>query len=143
YSILTIGDGLISQIPALFISICAGMIVTRVSSDEAESNVGSDIGAQILSQPRAFLIGSVVMLGFGVIPGMPTATFLVLSAVVGILGYTFMRGERKVVDAKTGKVTTVSAMDTGGPAPAARKAAEPEPDAFTPTVPLLLDVPAA
>ena len=53
YSILTIGDGLISQIPALFISICAGMIVTRVTSDEGgASNVGSDIGAQILSQPQ-------------------------------------------------------------------------------------------
>ncbi|MGV3653865.1 MAG: FHIPEP family type III secretion protein, partial [Noviherbaspirillum sp.] len=143
YSILTIGDGLISQIPALFISICAGMIVTRVSADEGEeSNVGSDIGAQILSQPRAFLIGSVVMLGFGLIPGMPTVTFLMLSAVVGLLGYTFLRGERKVVDAKTGKVTTVSAMDTGGPAPASRKAAEAEQDAFTPTVPLMLDVPA-
>src|SRR5262249_33083 len=76
YSILTIGDGLISQIPALFVSICAGMIVTRVSSGDGASNVGSDIGSQMLSQPKAFLIGSVVMLGFSIIPGMPTLIFL-------------------------------------------------------------------
>ncbi len=138
YSILTIGDGLISQIPALFVSICAGMIVTRVtSSDGGASNVGSDIGAQLLAQPRAFMIGSVVMLGFAAIPGMPTLTFLVLSVAVGVIGFTFFRGERKVVDPKTGKVTTVSAVsgDT--------KTTKPEnadADSFGPTIPLLVDV---
>jgi type III secretion protein V len=138
YSILTIGDGLISQIPALFISICAGMIVTRVTSSDGASNIGSDIGSQLLSQPKAFLIGSVVMLGFGLIPGMPTFTFLMLSAVVGVVGYTFFRGERKVVDAKTGKVTTVSAMDAEAQASHGGKPAEG--DAFKPTVPLMVDV---
>ena len=53
YSILTIGDGLVSQIPALFISICAGIIVTRVTSDDGgPSNVGKDIGTQLLPQPQ-------------------------------------------------------------------------------------------
>ena len=138
YSILTIGDGLISQIPALFISICAGMIVTRVTSSDGSSNIGSDIGMQLLSQPKAFMIGSVVMLGFGLIPGMPTGTFLLLSAVVGVVGYTFFRGERKVVDAKTGKVTTVSAMDSSAQASSVGKPAEG--DSFKSTVPLMVDV---
>lgn len=138
YSILTIGDGLISQIPALFISICAGMIVTRVTSSDGSSNIGSDIGMQLLSQPKAFMIGSVVMLGFGLIPGMPTGTFLILSAVVGVVGYTFFRGERKVVDAKTGKVTTVSAMDSDAQASSVGKPAAG--DAFKSTVPLMVDV---
>ncbi len=137
YSILTIGDGLIAQIPALFISICAGMIVTRVtSSDGSGSNVGSDIGAQLLSQPKAFMIGSAIMLGFAAIPGMPKATFLILAAAVGVIGYTFFKGERKVVDPKTGKVTTVSATSpdsTGDKASA-------EGDSFAPTVPLLVDM---
>ena len=62
YSILTIGDGLIAQIPALFIAICAGMIVTRVQGDEGPSNVGKDIGAQVLSQPKALVIASAVVI---------------------------------------------------------------------------------
>lgn len=139
YSILTIGDGLISQIPSLFVSICAGMIVTRVtSSDGTASNVGSDIGAQLLAQPKAFMIGSAIMLGFAAIPGMPTVTFLILSAVVGAVGYTFFRGERKVVDPKTGKVTTVPA--TGGDGKSDKAAATSDADGFAPTVPLLVDV---
>lgn len=73
YSILTIGDGLISQIPALFISICAGIIVTRVSDDEGDSNVGKDIGGQILAQPRALLIGRRSCWGSGWCPECPPA----------------------------------------------------------------------
>ena len=49
YSVLTIGDGLIAQIPALFIAICAGMIVTRVQSGDGPSNVGKDIGQQVMA----------------------------------------------------------------------------------------------
>jgi type III secretion protein V len=69
YSVLTIGDGLIAQIPALFIAICAGMIVTRVQSGEGPSNVGRDIGAQVLAQPKALVIAAVVAMGMGLIPG--------------------------------------------------------------------------
>lgn len=139
YSILTIGDGLISQIPALFVSICAGMIVTRVTNaDGTASNVGSDIGAQLLAQPKALMIGAVVMLGFAVIPGMPTTTFLILSVVIGVVGYTFFRGERRIVDPKTGKVTTLPAISAGPDKEKADKAADA--DAFAPTVPLLVDM---
>ena len=142
YSILTIGDGLISQIPALFVSICAGMIVTRVtSSDGTASYVGSDIGAQLLAQPKAFMIGSAIMLGFAAIPGMPTVTFLILSVVVGTVGYIFFRTERRVVDPKTGKVTTVSGA--GGDAKADKAGGDSDADSFAPTVPLLVDVSAA
>lgn len=139
YSILTIGDGLIAQIPALFVSICAGMIVTRVSSaDGGISNVGSDIGSQLLAQPKAFLIGSVVMLGFALIPGMPTTTFLILSVVVGIIGYVFLKAERQVVDPKTGKVSMVSSMASGSDT--SKKGAEGASDTFSPTVALMVDM---
>ncbi len=138
YSILSIGDGLISQIPALFISICAGMIVTRVQSEDGASNVGKDIGGQILAQPRALLIGGVVALGMGLIPGMPTGVFLVLAVVVGTIGITLMRATRKVVDEKTGKVTEVPAMQAAGEPPP--KPREDGTDEFAPTVPLLMDV---
>jgi type III secretion protein V len=140
YSILTIGDGLISQIPALFVSICAGMIVTRVTSaDGIASNIGSDIGSQLLSQPKAFMIAAVVMLGFAVIPGMPTVTFLILFVVMGGVGYMFFKGERQVVDPKTGKVTTVPAISAA--ADKSEKSGKAD-DAghFAPTVPLLVDM---
>lgn len=138
YSILTIGDGLISQIPALFVSICAGMIVTRVTGSDGPSNIGSDIGAQLLAQPKAFMIGSVVMLGFAVIPGMPTVTFLILSVIVGVVGYMFFKGERQVVDPKTGKVTTVPSISSSEKTDSLKGPEDTQ--AFLPTVPLLVDV---
>jgi type III secretion protein V len=137
YSILTIGDGLIAQIPALFISISAGMIVTRVTTDDGgPSNVGKDIGTQILAQPKALLIGSVVMLGFALIPGMPTLTFMALSGVAGSVGYMLVKAERRIVDAKTGQVTTVSAVSSASSVPKAVA----DNEGFQPTVPLMVDV---
>ncbi|MGX5658537.1 type III secretion system export apparatus subunit SctV [Castellaniella ginsengisoli] len=139
YSILTIGDGLIAQIPALFIAICAGIIVTRVQTGEGgPSNVGKDIGAQVLAQPRALLIASVVALGMGLIPGMPTLTFLALAAVVGTIGFVLLRNTRKVVDEKTGEITEIPALAADGqPAPKPRSEGGAE---FAPTLPLMMDV---
>lgn len=82
YSILTIGDGLVAQIPALFMSIAAGTVVTRVASEDSE-DLGRDIGRQVMSEPRALQIATVALLGFAFIPGFPTATFLFLAALVG------------------------------------------------------------
>ncbi len=56
YAVLTVGDGMVSQVPALLIAITAGIIVTRVSSDES-ADLGSDIGEQVVAQPKALLIG--------------------------------------------------------------------------------------
>ncbi|CDM23285.1 Type III secretion inner membrane channel protein [Castellaniella defragrans 65Phen] len=139
YSILTIGDGLIAQIPALFIAICAGIIVTRVQTGEGgPSNVGKDIGAQVLAQPRALLIASAVALGMGLIPGMPTLTFLALAAVVGTIGFVLLRGTRKVVDEKTGEITEIPALAADGqPVPKPRTEGGAE---FAPTLPLMMDV---
>ncbi len=137
YSILTIGDGLVAQIPALFISICAGIIVTRVQSDEGSSNVGKDIGAQVLGQPKAMVIASAVALGMGLIPGMPTLTFLALAALLGVAGLTLLRGPRKGADTHSGSMGKVPAMQAAGDK---GTEAQDEPNEFAPTVPLLMDV---
>lgn len=81
YSVLTIGDGLIAQIPALLISLTAGMIITRVSADgqKMDNNIGREIAEQLTSQPKAWIISSVGMLGFALLPGMPTLVFLLIS----------------------------------------------------------------
>ena len=106
-------------------------------SEGGSSNIGQDIGTQIMAHPRALLIGAGILMLLGVVPGMPTAIFAIIAFSVALLGYTLHRGAREVVDQKTGKVTTVPAMAAAGEKPKAR--AEPTDD-FAPTVPLLMDV---
>ncbi|MGE8187546.1 type III secretion system export apparatus subunit SctV [Pseudomonas sp. NPDC086278] len=83
YSVLTIGDGLIAQIPALLISLTAGMIITRVAPDSnaADANIGHEIAEQLTSQPKAWVFSSIGMLGFAAIPGMPSLVFISISMV--------------------------------------------------------------
>ena len=90
YSILTIGDGLVAQIPALLIAMTAGVIVTRVSTEETE-NLASDIGQQFGAQPKALLVAAGLMVAFSLIPGFPTKTFLALAALTGGAGFLLLR----------------------------------------------------
>ncbi len=94
YSILTIGDGLVAQIPALLIAMTAGIIVTRVSTEETE-NLASDISQQFSAQPRALLVAGGLMVAFSLIPGFPAATFLILAIVTGGGGLLLLRGIKK------------------------------------------------
>jgi len=88
YTLLTIGDGLVSQVPALIVSTAAGVIVTRAG---ANSSLGDEITSQILIQPKAIAVASGVLFGFGLVPGLPTIPFMILSAVTGGLAYTIFR----------------------------------------------------
>ncbi|HEY1101160.1 MAG TPA: flagellar biosynthesis protein FlhA, partial [Myxococcota bacterium] len=83
YSILTIGDGLISIIPALLMSVCAGLIVTRVASEDEDSNLGQDVATQVLAQPKAFMIAAVFILLIGLVPGLPGVPFAICGLGVG------------------------------------------------------------
>lgn len=83
YAILTIGDGLVGQIPALFTAITAGFIVTRVSPEDNGADLGNAIGREIRAQPRALMVGSFILLLFSLVPGFPTMIFMVLAGVVG------------------------------------------------------------
>ncbi|KAA0947070.1 MULTISPECIES: type III secretion system export apparatus subunit SctV [unclassified Pseudomonas] len=94
YSVLTIGDGLIAQIPALLISLTAGMIITRVAPDGANkgaNHIGAEIARQMTSEPKSWMIASVGMLAFAALPGMPTVVFIVISLMTGGLGYYLSR----------------------------------------------------
>jgi len=84
YTLMTVGDGLVTQIPALIISTAAGIVVSRAGSNSA---LGTQIVSQILLQPRAIGIASVVLLGFGLVPGLPTLPFMILSAMAGTVAY--------------------------------------------------------
>lgn len=84
YSLLSIGDGLVTQVPALLVSTASGIIVTRSTST---SNMGTDLAEQMTRQPRAILVAAGVIIIFGFLPGMPTTIFTVLGAIVGGIGF--------------------------------------------------------
>lgn len=90
YSLLTVGDGLVSQIPALFVSITAGTVVTRVTS-EAGDTLGNEIGAQLIADPRALGYAAGVTLLLGLVPGFPFAIFLFLALLLGGLSLMLAR----------------------------------------------------
>lgn len=84
YTTMTVGDGLISQIPALLISTASGIIVTRAASD---SSLGEDFVKQATSQPIAIILTSIFLLIMAFFPGFPTGILLIFSAGLGFLGY--------------------------------------------------------
>jgi len=95
YSILTVGDGLVQQIPALLISLTSGMMITRVSDDDGEKeNIGSNIINQIFKSPKVLFSSSVLFLLMAIIPGMPSGVFGVLFVLIVAFGiYLIKRGK--------------------------------------------------
>jgi type III secretion protein V len=92
YSILTVGEGLVAQIPSLIVTTAAAILTTRVaSSEEGGSTVGREIGAQLLSQPTPIAIASGLLALMALVPGMPTIPFLLLAAVAGATAWGLMR----------------------------------------------------
>jgi flagellar biosynthesis protein FlhA len=83
FTVLTVGDGLVSQIPALLVSTSAGMVVTRSSS---KLNLGQSITLQIFRQTKALYLAAVAMLVFAIIPGLPTGPFLFFAIATGLTG---------------------------------------------------------
>jgi len=103
YTILTIGDGLVSQIPSLLISVAGGLVVTRSSSSE---KLDIELGKQFGAKPRAIWISSAAMLLMGFIPGFPTIPFLILSSIVGGLAYIRSKSIKKEEQEKLVKEMT-------------------------------------
>ena len=115
YSVLTIGDGLIAQIPALLISLTAGMIITRVAPDgrKGVSNMGAEIARQMTSEPKSWMIASVGMLAFATLPGMPTVVFILISLMTGALGYYLMRQRQREDSPQAPDETAVRPEENG------------------------------
>lgn len=87
YSLLTVGDGLAAQLPALFVSLAAGSVITRVATDENE-NLGADITREMTSSTVALRVASVILLVMMFIPGFPWFVFLVLSAILMTISFS-------------------------------------------------------
>jgi len=88
YALLTIGDGLVAQIPALLLSVAVAILVTRVSRPH---DMSQQIMAQVLGQPRALAVTGGILMLLGIIPGMPNLVFLSMAAACGFGAYTFSR----------------------------------------------------
>ncbi|NVK57436.1 MAG: type III secretion system export apparatus subunit SctV [Alteromonadaceae bacterium] len=150
YSILTIGDGLIAQIPALLISITSGIIVTRVASgdedDDINLNLGTVIGNQITAYPRALYVSSALLFGFAFIPGFPMTIFILLAVLLGgggILLAQFAQ-QNKNSDHSLPQILAQSGGSAATATKESKKATSRDSaqgsDEFSITVPLLVDV---
>jgi len=113
YTLLTIGDGLVAQIPALVISTAAGLVVSRVSSDE---NIGQQLSGQLFKNPQVIFLTAAIIGGMGLIPGMPHFAFLLLAGAMAWLAYSLVK--------KSGIAAAQKQSAAAGPAPAATEAAE-------------------
>ncbi len=141
YATLTVGDGLVAQIPALFIAMTAGIIVTRVTTEDSD-NLGRDIGTQVGQEPKALLVAAAMLIGFALVPGFPALVFLILALLLAGLGFWLLRARAREATGQAG----VAAL------PATRAASQPqqrrggdskklsEPEDFSLTVPLLIDL---
>ena len=108
---LTIGDGLVGQVPSLMISTAAGVIVTRAAS---KANLGREVTGQLTQSPQALWISSAVVAALALVPGLPHIPFLILSAVVGAVAY--------------GKQRSILAQKESAKTPLAAKPKAPEDD---------------
>lgn len=93
YTLLTIGDGLVGQIPALIISTAAGLVVSRVTTEE---DLGEQVIGQLFNQPQVLIITASILGVMGIVPGMPHFVFLLLAAVLGVGAYLMLTRKPEV-----------------------------------------------
>jgi len=122
YTILTIGDGLVSQVPALIISTAAGLVVSRAGTD---SNIGRDISKQVLMNPRSLVTVAGVLMVLGIVPGLPHTPFFIVALIAGAMAYYLTRKQKE---------------DTVDEAPAEPVDEEPRIESFLELDPLSLEI---
>jgi len=115
YSILTVGDGLVTQIPSLIIATASGILITKASS---QSKLSHELTGQLFSQPKSLLIAAGILMFFGVVPGLPSLPFLVMAVIFGLLHHFSKRA------AQPGGPEEAGAQAPPGARPAA---AQPKP----------------
>ncbi len=115
YTLMTIGDGLVTQIPSLIISTASGIIVTRAASG---SNLSKEVARQMLMQPRAMSITSGILFLLGIIPGLPAAPFFLLATTLATASWAVRNHEKVQAEKKekdTKKAAEAQAIETNVP----------------------------
>lgn len=116
FAILTIGDGLVAQIPSLLLSVASAIIVTRQSSSKTE--MGQQVVSELFSKPKTMYIVSGVLFTMGIVPGMPHLAFIMLSAICALIGLLIKRAEvRKEIEAQKAAAQKANAAKNGAPVP--------------------------
>jgi flagellar biosynthesis protein FlhA len=110
YTLLTIGDGLISQLPALLVSTATGIIVTRANS---EGTFGNDVTAQFSQNAKVYIIGAAVLLILAILPGFPWYVLIPMSALLAYIGLRLAR--KQVADADKAKTKAIGAQKAESP----------------------------
>jgi type III secretion protein V len=95
YTILTIGDGLAAIISSMLITVSAGIVVTRVTSDDDTTSVGAEMGAQLLKNPKPLMVASALLLALGLIPAMPNLLLLSMGGGIAALAYKLQRSQQR------------------------------------------------
>ncbi len=95
YTLLTVGEGLVTAIPALLVSMSGGLITTRAAS---EANLGEEIASQLLARSRPLAVGAGVLLALALIPGLPKFSFIVVALLLGVAAYVNRVPSQAVVD---------------------------------------------
>ncbi|MBN1868753.1 flagellar biosynthesis protein FlhA [Candidatus Sumerlaeota bacterium] len=113
YSLLTVGDGLVSQIPSLIVSTAAGMVVTRAAS---ESTLGETVTREFLLQPRALGVAAGILVVLSLVPGMPLFPFWLMASIIGYLAYV---SRRQIRTTALAKITEEKAVEKAKQAEAA------------------------
>jgi len=107
YTILTVGEGLVTSIPALLVSMSGGLITTRAAS---ESHLGEEVATQLLARSRPLAVAAAVLVGLALIPGLPKFSFLLVAAVLGGAAYA-NRSEGAAAPPPAAPSTTTDAVD--------------------------------
>ncbi len=101
YTLLSVGDGLVTQIPALIVATASGILVTRAAGD---SNFGTEMATQMTLQPKALAVASGIVFMLGIVPGMPFLPFTIFSVIVGAAAYITMQAMKQKEEAKSTEV---------------------------------------
>jgi type III secretion protein V len=113
FGLLTIGDGLVSQVPALLISTSAGLVVTRVASEDEGASLGRDVASQVFGNPRALAVAAAFLLALALVPGLPTVPFLVLGGVFGATAHRLGRGQASAPATKSPQKDVPTHLEPG------------------------------
>lgn len=139
YSILTIGDGLVAQIPALLGAMSAGLIVTRATDSRANEHLGDSIKGQFAAIPRVMLVAGGICLLLSLVPGFPTAVFVVLGLLLLAAGAVLVPALRTRFEGLSSAPSFNAVLDTKA---ARRKRVDPaQAGPVQQAIPLLLEVP--
>ena len=111
YGLLTIGDGLVSQIPALILSTAAGVLVTRVASEDPDTPLGQELASQLFGMPKALRVASGFVLLLAIVPGLPAVPFLIIAA----LFFFIARARTQQIDREARRLATEPRPATTSP----------------------------